>query len=676
MPINNLATWLPLLLAGGGLFLLPGLALRAALAAAAGRRDPTLGAPDGPLGALLDSLGLSLAAWPLGLLFASLLHVPVTRLTTGAALALCGVVWMVLLLRARRARGQRVTGATLGRLALHPLTLLTAGALVVRFLDVNGLAVPNWGDSFHHTLITQLFLEQRGVPHGYTPYAPVYSFTYHFGFHGLAALWAWLTEQTAWAAVLSVGQVLNALAVPAAYVLTRELFRSRVAALASAVVVGFLSSMPAEYANWGRYTQLAGQVLLPFALVWFLRWVEAPPTARFYRTGWPRLALAAVGAAGLGLTHYRVLIFYALFVAAYLGARSLASVQRRKSRAGWGSVGLQSLLGRTLAVGAAGGLLFAPWLGNLLADYLPGLFGRLGRVTSTYVNEYAAQAFLTQFIGVALPVLAVVGIALALWRGPARARLMAGVVVAWTILLTIAARPDALGLPGVGAIGTFTIGIALYLPLGALAGPGVGRPLLWVLLQARRRWGSPPSLARPLRAVPASGALLAALLLTLRNPGALTPDPRYAYVTPDDLGVLTWARAATPPGAHFLISGASTYSGQAITATDAGMWLPLLTGGDRTASIPPLSAGSEGKQAQDLAARTRALYRASISPTVPSNVDLLHREHINYVFLGEQTPTISPTLLLQDTADYCLLYQHGDSYLFGLRAAEATCPAR
>src|SRR5439155_24079046 len=105
------------------------------------------------------------------------------------------------------------------------LFLLTGLALVLRFVAVRGLVVPNWGDSFHHTLIVQLFLEQRGVPHGYLPYAPVYSFTYHFGFHGLAALWATLSGQPAWSAVLAVGQILNALALPAAYVLTRELFR-------------------------------------------------------------------------------------------------------------------------------------------------------------------------------------------------------------------------------------------------------------------------------------------------------------------------------------------------------------------------------------------------------------------------------------------------------------------
>jgi hypothetical protein len=540
--------------------------------------------------------------------------------------------------------------------------------VILRFIAVNHLLVPNWGDSLHHTLITQLFLEQRGVPRGYAPYAPVYSFTYHFGFHGLAALWAWMSAQTAWSAVISVGQILNALTVPAAYVLTRELFRSRAAALASAVVVGFLSGMPTQYVNWGRYTQLAGQVLLPFALVWFLRWMEAPRTLG-RRGGLPRLALAVLGAAGLALTHDRILIFYALFVLTYVLIMGWRIVRTgngpaRRNR-------LAALLGRVLAVAVPGGILFAPWLGNLLADYLPGLFNRLGRVTSTYIEDYSGWAFLTAYIGWALPLLAVVGVLACLIGGPARDRRMALLVVLWTALLVVASRPDALGLPGAGALGTFTVGIALYLPLGTLAGPGVARPLLAGLLWLRRRqaW----SLAA-LRLGAGGLAVLAALALTVANPGARTTDPRSAYVTPDDVRIINWIAANTPPGARFLISATSSYQGRAITAQDAGMWLPLLAGQGRSVSVPPLSTGSEGRQADDFAQRTASLYQASLTPTAPASVALLHREHIGYVFIGEQTPTISSTLLLKDTADYCLLAQVGGSAVFRVKQVAAPCP--
>ena len=97
--LSDLLSWLPLCCWAAGLVLLPGLACRTLLGLWAGRRDPTLGAPDGLLGVLLDGVGLSLALWPLWLLYARLAGIPITRLTTSlvllaAALVLLGgLVW-------------------------------------------------------------------------------------------------------------------------------------------------------------------------------------------------------------------------------------------------------------------------------------------------------------------------------------------------------------------------------------------------------------------------------------------------------------------------------------------------------------------------------------------------------------------------------------------------------
>ena len=101
--LTEMFSWLLLLALGGGLLLLPGLALRGLLALWAGPRDPQLGAPDGVLGALLDGLGLSLALWPLLLLYASLLHIPFGPGTAGAVLAGAALILGALGLRGWRA---------------------------------------------------------------------------------------------------------------------------------------------------------------------------------------------------------------------------------------------------------------------------------------------------------------------------------------------------------------------------------------------------------------------------------------------------------------------------------------------------------------------------------------------------------------------------------------------
>src|SRR6476661_4308063 len=74
----DLAAWLPLLAVGLGLFLLPGLAARGLLAAAL--------PPGARLGAPVDGVGLSLALWPLLLLYAHVAHLPFTALTAWVVL--------------------------------------------------------------------------------------------------------------------------------------------------------------------------------------------------------------------------------------------------------------------------------------------------------------------------------------------------------------------------------------------------------------------------------------------------------------------------------------------------------------------------------------------------------------------------------------------------------------
>src|SRR5439155_14303283 len=75
------------------------------------------------------------------------------------------------------------------------LTSLTLIALIARLYAVRDLQIPLFGDSLHHTVIVQLIIGQGGVPISYRPFASVDHYTYHFGFHSLAAVWALLTGQ-------------------------------------------------------------------------------------------------------------------------------------------------------------------------------------------------------------------------------------------------------------------------------------------------------------------------------------------------------------------------------------------------------------------------------------------------------------------------------------------------
>ncbi len=737
-----------LVIIGVLLFGLPGYAARVLLARLAGG-SRFLRTQDGATGAALESLGLSLALWPILLLYSTLLGIHFSAGLIWGILAVSGLIGVgdgLLQWRARRRQEPlpHAPGAAHGSWLVRsadwlPLLLLTAITLAARLYAVRELHIPLFGDSRHHTLMVQLILEQGGVPTTYRPYEPVDSFTYHFGFHTLAAVWAWLTGMPSWGAVLAVGQILNALAVPAAYFLGRELFRSRLAGLFAAVAVGFISAMPTYYVNWGRYTQLAGQVLLPFAMVWFMRAVERPARRwRFSRhplpgdgpqpggirrfqaspvlatgggepwkprdwRGWAaRLGIAVIGSAGLFFTHYRVVIFYALFALAFLAIEtargSLASRERlgrarRMGRAylknlagGWVAF-VRGLYSRALIAGLLSGLIALPWLLNLLANYIQGLLARLRGATPEYLAEYNAPGFLGQWIGLALPGLAVLGFVLlvagavrvirsgrteatltgGLWRGA-----WAGVLIGlWTVLVILAAVPATIGLPGSGAISTFTVGIALYIPFGTLAGAG----LAW-LVEAAALWlrAHGPRLRATLTGrlgtvVP----LVLAVILLAANPGALNIDYSINsdYVADADLAAMEWIKANTPPDARFLIGSEVSYVGRAVTATDAGMWIPLLTG--RKVSLPPLSTGSEmGPGGLELWQEARQVATASHALTDPAARALLRADGITYAYLGAMRPpdltrTLDLAAMQADPAHFPPLYARDNVYIFGIK---------
>ena len=68
--------------------------------------------------------------------------------------------------------------------------------------------------------------------------------------------------------MLILGQVLNALMIFPVYLLTNKLVKDKTAGIVAAFIIGLITVMPAYYTSWGRYTQLAGLLVLPTTIVW------------------------------------------------------------------------------------------------------------------------------------------------------------------------------------------------------------------------------------------------------------------------------------------------------------------------------------------------------------------------------------------------------------------------
>jgi hypothetical protein len=541
---------------------------------------------DEPLLGWIAGAGLSIALWPLFLLYLTLAGGGFSWWLVWGVLAISAAV-VVLASRgitrpAALGEGQPVAVTLL-------LAVVTLTALAFRLSDIQGISVPMFGDSLHHTLVTRMISVSGEVPSGYQPYVPVDTFTYHFGFHTLAAVLGIAVGLDAPGAVLVMGQVLIAAAVPAAYFMNRLLFSSRLAGLGAAIIVGFVSIMPAYYVNWGRYTQLAGHVLVAIAI---------GLTARLMSRGFRRgdIALVAICVGGLVVVHYRVLIFYGLFGLA-LGAWQLVSRRYAPTDlfAGWA---------RGLAAVLIGLILAGAWIINLAVNYFPVLAGRLRSVTPDYLAQYNNPDTVRVFAGLLLPTLAVIGLVLGivtLVLGRGRVLLTTGPVIeprpgdsavtlaVWSALLV----GSLFVVPG--AIGSYAVAISIYIPLAALGGYGVGYGLGWI----QERTGLP-------EAAPAS------LMLTL-GVGAMlfmgswhVSDPaQFQYVQEADRRAFDWVRANTGPDDRFLISSEFSYLGRNVTGTDGGMWLPLLA--DRVTSLPVLSAWVEHSPFPDFFPDTRKL---------------------------------------------------------------------
>lgn len=476
------------------------------------------------------------------------------------------------------------------------LVLLLFGGLAAwRLYQARTLALPAWVDSVHHALIVRLILERGGIPGDFSPYLPV-PFYYHYGFHLAAALFALLARVSPEQALLWFGQVLNAAVALSVYRaagviylrsenlpwLSGDTQHDREAAspaeadvpsprgsryaswvpAAAALLTGFVFQMPAYYLTWGRYTLLAGLILVGPTIAAALRAWDNPRQW----AAWLRLALLV---AGLCLTHYFALLIAGLFLG-IAGFAGLVRVLRAR-----GDPSRRAFLWR-LAVFAALGLMVAsPWIWrvwafsreNAAVEIITPLDG-----PAAYQNALDYLKYLGYLVGPRrnhiLFAFAGLGLLNAL-RQP-RQRFLA----AWAALLGLLSLPWGLRL---NPFRPDHFAIVLFFPaallLAGLLADGAGSLASLPWLRAGRRLG---------------GGLLALALVLLSAWGISgTRDilnPVTVVADRADVQALEWIRQHTPVDARFYINAAywqaNTYRG-----VDGGYWLLPYTG--RVSLVPP-----------------------------------------------------------------------------------------
>ncbi|MDQ4075266.1 MAG: hypothetical protein M3220_03370 [Chloroflexota bacterium] len=605
---------LPLLL-GVLLWTLPGLALLAWLRE---RSDETWSVQR-LLGAAVALSGALLVILPQ---FTHLIALPLGSWSVWALLLLS----VALLLVARR-QGRPIapTQPPDGIMLLY----LTVLALIVgsRFLALHQAAAPLWGDSVHHTLITQLILDRGGIPDNYLPYVPLSSFTYHSGFHLLCAWLAWsvlpgMAPLSASETVLLGGQLQGVWAVVMVGLLAEGLSRhagrpekSRWAGIVALLVVGLLSPMPAFYVNWGRYTQLAGQIFLPAALLWTLQaWQPDQPRRRLL----PITLMLAV----MALTHYRVVMMYAVALPLLL----LLLLWR--SRESWRTA-LAGMARRMALSGTVAGVLVLPWYwdiaSGLLLRKLEAIATAPTEPPGKVLQEYNAFGDITTHVPEWLLVAAGLSFLWLLLRRQGVALLLGG----WTLALFALANPYTfLRLPGTGLVNNFMIQIALYLPLATLVALGTVDGVYWLRTLT-------PIPVRPL------GLSAALIVLYLAIPRAweqmqVVDVHHYAMQTPLDQRAARWIAKNTQQGATFHINGFPAFGGAVVAGSDGGWW--LWQSAQRQTTIPPMiydsERGFDPEYRYQVNSRYARLQAAHGDPTALAAT--MREEGVDYLYIGAQ----------------------------------------
>ncbi|MBN1656864.1 MAG: hypothetical protein JXA93_00610 [Anaerolineae bacterium] len=590
--------------------------------------------------------GLTVTLTPVAILALYLLGLQIGSASVLAVLALCAAVavWHGTVTW-RDARQRGVSWREQLAWVDAPLIILAALTIVVvvtRLWPVRGINYGLWGDSYQHTMVVQLILDRGGLFQSWAPYAPLRTFSYHFGFHSTVALfqWAtgWLTGDATPRAVVLVGQYLNVMAVLSLYPLATRLGKSRWVGILAVFITGLLMPMPAFYVNWGRYTQLAAQVVLPIAL-WLM--MEALDEGQ---TGVRQWLLAGLAVGGLALTHYRVATFLPSFLLPYLVWHAL----RRQTRARRLALGL-------VASGGVSILVLTPWLWHLACSVYPAIAANL--LNQPNAGETLNQAFLyadlAQWVPLPLAALAVVAAALALARRSAMS-----LVGAWTIMLLLLANPHWLGLPGTGLVDNFLVVLGLYMPVSMLVG--------YLGVEAAKL------AARRSRVVLAAAAVL---IVILGVGGARTQaqvlKPEFQIMTEADAAAMRWIQANTPPDARFLVNGFLAFSDHYVVGSDGGWWIPLLA--QRENTIPPLlyttEAAVEPEYIEDV--KTFTSYVTSASLDDPATVEWLSSQGITHVYVGAQggrvndpdTPLLDAQVM-QSSAYYRTIYHENDVWIF------------
>ncbi|KPQ44969.1 MAG: hypothetical protein MPEBLZ_00440 [Candidatus Methanoperedens nitroreducens] len=472
-------------------------------------------------------------------------------------------------------------------------------SLFVRLIPVKDMLVGPGSDSYHHTLIVQLIIENGGIPHSYEPYAQLSSFTYHFGFHTIVAFIYWVSGLDVAKLVLYTGQILNAFAILPIFLFADRLFKDRKMALISSFIVGLISVFPAYLINWGRFTSLTGMIILPIA---FLLVIES---IKLEKRDIKILILSGLILSGLFVTHYRIIIAALCFLLVYILYELYSNRTNLKIQ--------KEIIFRCAVIGITAIILLIPWFIHLLNN---------SRILSEWVNT--ANYYSLERIGTAgsyysntlLLVLSLSGASVGILK---RNKYII-IISIWVSILIAFSNPYWIKLPGSGRLDFVTVVTMLFFPVSVTCSYFI------IYLSDKIKLTKSRCLI-----------VLSIILLVLIPFSAIKMaglfESESVFVKNGDIEAMTWIKSNTSKDAVFLIDSIDfDWNRDFIMGIDGGSWIPLLTG--RKVIIPPMVFATETAYENNYTEKVKAIFKASESINSESSIQFFNENNVSYVYFG------------------------------------------
>lgn len=551
--------------------------------------------------------------------------------------------------------------------------IIVLGLVIVsRLWVIRTLDIPLYGDSYQHTMIAQLLIDHRGLFTSWLPYADLRTFTYHYGFHSIVAVYHWITGASTAGSMLWAGQLINILAVIGLYPLAYIVTKNRWAGVIAILIGGMLSPMPMSYVNWGRYTQLAGQAILPVC-IWTTWVILERPIETLKNIPWIKkfaiwhylsidpgsLAIVWLVLGGLALTHYRILILIVLFFPAFFIMRfSLKKYMVLSGRIAW--IGVGSLI------------LFLPWFIRVFGGKILNTFAaQISTSLSTNLTGDELFIGITDFRAF-FPLAIWVLFFICLGWGLVKRHNSIAIFALWWFFILLATNPNWIGLPGFGVITNFAVFIAFYIPVAVTIASVVASHL------RDGQQNNNDHERGKISTIILPGVILLLVcsfgIWGLRERVDDLDTQAYELVTRPDLRAMEWIRSNVPSDARFLINSFPAYGNTSIVGSDAGWWIPLLA--QRKNTVPPLTYAAEQGTTPAYSQNVMDFYYATTDSgiTSPQALRILREQGIDYVYIGQRqgrvnysgSDVLDPTII-SDDQNFDLIYHQDRVWVYKIK---------